>query len=135
MTPPPCILVVDDEPDILRFIQVNLERYGCVVETADSGVRALARLRVCCPDILVADVMMPEMDGYELLDAIRQDGALRDVPVILMTGKTSSIDGLRPFGPSGPDMYLTKPFNPAELIAFIKRLLPSFDPPVLLLPN
>ncbi|MBB6051485.1 response regulator transcription factor [Armatimonas rosea] len=116
------ILAVDDEPNIVRLIQVNLERMGYTVETANNGVQALEKIRANRPDLVVSDVMMPEMDGFELLSSIRRDPALETLPVIMLTAKTQDKDVLSGYS-RGADMYLTKPFNPMELISFVKRIL------------
>ena len=120
----PRILVVDDEPHIVRLIQVNLERQGYQVETANNGAQALEKIRQSRPDLLVSDVMMPEMDGFELLANVRRDPVLMDLPVIMLTAKAQDNDVMTGYK-TGADMYLTKPFNPAELIAFAKRILSS----------
>lgn len=122
----PRILAVDDEPNIVRLIQVNLERHGYQVETANNGVQALEKIRANRPDLIVSDVMMPEMDGFELLTTIRKDAALQDLPVIMLTAKAQDKNVLEGYQ-RGADMYLTKPFNPAELLAFVKRILSSGD--------
>jgi len=118
------ILAVDDEPNIVRLIQVNLERMGYQVETANNGVQALEKIRASRPDLVVSDVMMPEMDGFELLSTIRRDPALEDLPVIMLTAKAQDKNVMEGYQ-RGADMYLTKPFNPMELIAFVKRILQS----------
>ena len=115
---------MDDEPHIVRLIQVNLERQGYQVETANNGAQALAKIRESRPDLLVSDVMMPEMDGFELLANVRRDPMLMDLPVIMLTAKAQDKDVMTGYQ-TGADMYLTKPFNPAELIAFAKRILSS----------
>ncbi len=120
----PRVLVVDDEVNIVRLIQVNLERQGYQVETANNGAQALAKIRESRPDLLVSDVMMPEMDGFELLSTIRRDPVLNDLPVIMLTAKAQDANVMEGYT-RGADMYLTKPFNPAELIAFAKRILSS----------
>ena len=120
----PYVLAVDDEPNIVRLMQVNLEKHGYRVETASNGAQALAKIRTHCPDLLVSDVMMPEMDGFELLANIRRDPSLADLPVIMLTAKAQDRDVMEGYR-TGADMYLTKPFNPAELIAFAKRILSS----------
>jgi two-component system alkaline phosphatase synthesis response regulator PhoP/two-component system response regulator VicR len=120
----PRILVTDDEPNIVRLIQVNLERQGFQVETANNGAQALAKIRANRPDLLVSDVMMPEMDGFELLSNIRRDPLLENLPVIMLTAKAQDRDVLEGYT-RGADMYLTKPFNPIELVTFAKRLLQS----------
>ncbi len=120
----PRILAVDDEPNIVRLIQVNLERDGYTVETANNGAQALAKIRQSRPDLLVSDVMMPEMDGFELLAHIRRDPMLADLPVIMLTAKAQDRDVMEGYT-RGADMYLTKPFNPMELKQFVKRILAS----------
>jgi DNA-binding response OmpR family regulator len=122
----PRILAVDDEPNIVRLIQVNLERHGYQVETANNGAQALAKIRENRPDLLVSDVMMPEMDGFELLSTIRRDPSLSDLPVIMLTAKAQDANVMEGYS-RGADMYLTKPFNPAELLQFVKRILTSLD--------
>ena len=118
----PRILAVDDEPNIVRLIQVNLERQGYQVETANNGAQALEKIRLSRPDLLVSDVMMPEMDGFELLSSIRRDPALEDLPVIMLTAKAQDRDVMEGYK-RGADIYLAKPFNPLELITFVKRIL------------
>ena len=118
------ILVVDDEPHIVRLMQVNLERQGYNVQTARNGAQALARIRQNRPAMLISDVMMPEMDGFELLRNVRADASLQDLPVIMLTAKSQDGDILRGYE-RGADMYLTKPFNPMELITFVKRIFDS----------
>ena len=118
------ILAVDDEVNIVRLIKVNLERHGFTVETANNGLEALNKIKESRPDMLVSDVMMPEMDGFELLANVRRDPTLMDLPVIMLTAKAQDRDVMEGYK-TGADMYLTKPFNPAELIAFAKRILSS----------
>ena len=120
----PRVLAVDDEPNIVRLIQVNLERHGYQVETANNGAQALAKIRENRPDLVVSDVMMPEMDGFELLKNIRMDAELAELPVIMLTAKAQDRDVMQGYS-TGADMYLTKPFNPAELLQFVKRVLSS----------
>ena len=122
----PRILAVDDEPNIVRLIQVNLERHGYQVETANNGAQALAKIKANRPDLLVSDVMMPEMDGMELLANVRRDPSLMDLPVIMLTAKAQDKDVLEGYT-RGADMYLTKPFNPQELLSFVKRILSAAD--------
>ena len=83
----PRILAVDDEPNIVRLIQVNLERDGYTVETANNGAQALAKIRQSRPDLLVSDVMMPEMDGFEFIRQLRTRDDWKLIPVIVVTAK------------------------------------------------
>jgi DNA-binding response OmpR family regulator len=118
------ILVVEDDPNILRQIEFNLKSHGYTVVTATSGVDALRQMLLQRPSLLITDIMMPEMDGYELVAALRRDHALSDLPVIMLTARTSEDDMVLGYT-SGTDLYLTKPFDPAELVAFVERILPS----------
>jgi len=116
------ILVVEDDPNILRQIEFNLQANGFEVETALTGAEALKRLMTRRPDLLITDIMMPEMDGYELVAALRNDEQLSDLPVIMLTARTQDADITHGYT-SGTDLYLTKPFNPHELISFVRRIL------------
>ena len=113
------ILVVDDEPKMVRFIRMNLKVEGCEVVEAHNGLEAIERVRADLPDLVILDVMMPEMDGFEALEAIRQ---VSDVPVIMLTVRADEED--RIYGLElGADDYLGKPFSPRELVSRIKAVL------------
>lgn len=113
------ILVVDDEPPILRLVKAKLKVDGYEVLTASRGEEALRIVEDEMPDLVVLDVMMPEMDGFETLRRIRQRS---QVPVIMLTARGSDADKLRGLQ-SGADDYVTKPFNPDELEARIAAIL------------
>jgi two-component system KDP operon response regulator KdpE len=113
------ILVVDDEPPIVRLVRAKLTADGYGVITADNGTEALARVREDRPDLVVLDVMMPGMDGYETLRKLR---ATSQVPVIFLTARAGDNDKMKGFN-SGADDYLTKPFNPDELSARVAAVL------------
>ena len=119
---PKKILAVDDERHIVRLVQVNLEKHGYEVVTAYDGKEALAKIESENPDLVVLDVMMPFMDGIEVLQTLRKNPATRDLPVIMLTAKAQDADVFRGWS-SGADCYLTKPFNPMELLSFVKRIL------------
>jgi CheY-like chemotaxis protein len=118
------ILAVDDEESITRIVRVNLERAGYTVETASSGSEALTLLLQRHYDLLISDVMMPEMDGLELLEHIRQSPELVNLPVILLTAQSTQTDITRGYT-KGTDLYLTKPFDPNELRLWVERMLAS----------
>ncbi len=118
------ILAVDDEKNIVRLVQVNLERAGYKVITAGDGKEALKKVADEKPDLIVLDVMMPYMDGFEVLQNLRRNPATRFLPVIMLTAKTQDADVFRGWQ-SGVDCYLTKPFNPVELLSFVKRIFDS----------
>jgi two-component system alkaline phosphatase synthesis response regulator PhoP/two-component system response regulator VicR len=123
---PKKILAVDDERHIVRLVQVNLERAGYQVVTAFDGKEALQKVEAEQPDLVVLDVMMPYMDGFEVLQTLRKNQSTRDLPVIMLTAKAQDADVFRGWQ-SGVDCYLTKPFNPMELIAFVKRIFSSME--------
>ncbi|MBC7223807.1 MAG: response regulator transcription factor [Anaerolineae bacterium] len=113
------ILVVDDEEKMVKFIQTNLEMDGFRVISAPNGAEAVEKVRTELPDLVLLDVMMPEMDGFEALERIRQ---ISDVPVIMLTVKGELEDKHAAFS-RGADDYLTKPFSPRELTDRIRAIL------------
>ncbi len=113
------ILVVDDEPTIVNTVRAYLEPEGFQVYTASDGVAALKAVRTFVPDLIVLDVMLPGMDGIEVLRRVRQESR---VYVLMLTAKAEETDKI--VGLSvGADDYLTKPFSPRELVARIKAIL------------
>jgi DNA-binding response OmpR family regulator len=115
----PTVLVVDDEPRILRFVRAELESAGFGVLTASDGDSALEIVEASNPDLVVLDVIMPGMDGFEVLRRLR---ARRAVPVVLLTARGNDADKVRGLD-LGADDYLTKPFSPDELSARIRAVL------------
>jgi two-component system, OmpR family, alkaline phosphatase synthesis response regulator PhoP len=120
------VLVCDDERHIVRLIQVNLERQGYQVVTAFDGKEGLEKVRSEKPDLVVLDVMMPYMDGFEVLKTLRREPATETLPVIMLTAKAQDKDVFEGYH-YGADMYLTKPFNPMELVTFVKRIAAGAD--------
>jgi len=120
------ILAVDDERHIVRLIQVNLERAGYQVVTAFDGADALKKVDADKPDLVVLDVMMPRMDGFEVLKRLQANPETREIPVIMLTAKAQDQDVFRGWA-SGVSAYLTKPFNPLELLTFVKRIFSGYD--------
>jgi DNA-binding response OmpR family regulator len=112
------VLIVDDEPRILQFLNMRLKASGYEVLTAASGLEALEQLQAQKPDLLVLDVVMPGMDGFETLKQVR---ALSSVPVIILSAKEASADKVRVLE-LGADDYLAKPFSPDELVARIEAV-------------
>jgi DNA-binding response OmpR family regulator len=116
------ILVVDDEPEAVELVEFNLKQAGYAVTTAADGAEALKKARTQMPDLIVLDVMLPEMDGFEICKVLRQDAATAKVPIIMLTAKAAEID--RVLGLElGADDYLTKPYSPRELLLRIKKIL------------
>lgn len=120
------ILVVDDERHIVRLVQVNLERQGYQVLTAYDGVECLEKARAEKPDLIILDVMMPRMDGFEALQRLKTDPETSIIPVIMLTARAQDRDVLQGYQ-YGADLYLTKPFSPLELISLVKRVFESQD--------
>ncbi|HSM08986.1 MAG TPA: response regulator transcription factor [Gemmatimonadota bacterium] len=116
------VLVVDDEPDILSILVYQLSREGFRVSTAVSGRSAIETAIAEAPDLVVLDLMLPELDGYEVLAQLRGHDSTRAIPVILLTARTEEVERLRGFD-TGADDYVTKPFSPRELVARVKALL------------
>jgi DNA-binding response OmpR family regulator len=113
------ILIVDDEPGIVELAQLYLEREGFRVETVSDGASGLARVEALRPDLVVLDIMLPELDGFAVCREIRRR---TDTPILMLTARTEDADkivGLE----LGADDYLTKPFNPRELAARVKAIL------------
>src|SRR5690606_31720530 len=108
------ILVVDDEERMVRFIRMNLEHDGFQVVEAFNGKQALQKLRDTTPDLILLDVMMPDIDGFEVLETIRESG--NTVPVIMLTAKGEEDDRVRGLE-LGADDYITKPFSPREMVS------------------
>jgi len=113
------ILIVDDEERMVRFIRLNLEHDGYGVVEAFNGKQALQRLRDSVPDIILLDVMMPDLDGFEVLQMIRE---INNVPIIMLTAKGEENDRVRGLE-LGADDYITKPFSPRELVSRVKAVL------------
>ncbi len=120
--PQPKILIVDDEPNIVEAIRYNLEREGFRTLVAPDGKRALELAQREAPDLITLDVMLPELDGWEVCRLLRQDRRTKSILIIMLTVKgdeAEKIVGLE----LGADDYMTKPFSPKELVARVKALL------------
>jgi len=113
------ILVADDEERMVRFIRLNLEHDGFQVVEAYRGAQAIDRLRSTLPDLILLDVMLPDLDGFEVLRIIRENSS---VPVIMLTAKGEEEDRVRGLE-LGADDYVTKPFSPRELVSRVRAVL------------
>jgi two-component system KDP operon response regulator KdpE len=127
MVPPAekLILVVDDEPRMVRFVRMNLELEGYQVAEARNGLEALEKVRDDLPDLVLLDVMMPDMDGFETLARLRE---ISTVPAIMLTVKGDEEDRIRGLE-LGADDYVTKPFSPRELASRIRAVLRRAEMP------
>lgn len=116
------ILVVDDEPHIVMMLEARLRKNGFEVTTAASGAEAMAQVKQDRPDLIVLDVMMPVMSGFEVCRLLKENPATKAIPVILLTAKSTERDQTLGIS-AGADAYVTKPYTPEELLGQIKELL------------
>ena len=116
------ILVVDDEIYIVHILDFSLGMEGYEVITALDGEQALEKVAIEKPDLIVLDIMMPKLDGYEVCKAIKSDAATKSIPVILLSAKGRNVDQKMGFD-VGADDYITKPFSPRKLVERINQLL------------
>lgn len=123
MTPPDekRVLVVDDEPDVTELLEFKLKQAGYLVRTLNDPLRALGLARDLRPEVIVLDVMMPDLSGLQLLKMIRADALLRDTPVLFLTAKGETADRLRGLE-VGADDYLAKPFDVREVVLRVQAL-------------
>ena len=121
------VLVVDDEDDIRELCRVNLEFEGYEVIDAADGEAALQLVRSDHPDVIFLDLMMPKMDGWEVLRQLKEDDATASIPVILLTAKTGENEQMRGWQ-EGILEYVSKPFNPLSLVEWAKRAMEPRDP-------
>jgi twitching motility two-component system response regulator PilG len=120
----PVVLVVDDSPTVRKIVQLTLQRERIHVVTAGDGLSALAAVADEQPDLILLDIMLPRMDGYNICQVVRRNMAFRDMPIIMLSGKDGLFDKMR--GKlAGSTEYITKPFDSAELVQTVKRHLDS----------
>lgn len=118
----PKILVVDDEPDAVDLVAFNLKQAGYEVTTAADGAEALRKARLVVPELIILDLMLPEMDGLEVCKLLRRDPATAPVPIIMLTARAAELDRILGLE-LGADDYITKPFSPRELVLRVKNVL------------
>jgi DNA-binding response OmpR family regulator len=125
------ILVVEDDPDQLEVISLNLKNAGFAIGTATNGIDALKKANSVSPDLIVLDVMMPELDGFAVCETLRENPGTASVPILMLTGLCSHISRLVGFEAGATD-YLIKPFDPDNLVSKVEKLLhhPSAPPDV-----
>jgi two-component system phosphate regulon response regulator PhoB len=116
------VLVVDDESDIVALVAYHLAKAGFQVATASDGIEAIDQVRRETPALVVLDLMLPGMSGFDVLESIRAEPATRAIPVLMLTARKDEPDKLRGLS-LGADDYLTKPFSPAELVLRVKAIL------------
>lgn len=116
------VLVVDDDPNIVRIVEINLTQEGYAVHSASNGEEALECIARERPDLVVMDVTMPRMDGFEALKRLKADPATAGIPVVMLTARSQDEDVFEGYG-SGAQWYLGKPFEPEELRWVVRHVL------------
>lgn len=116
------LLLIDDDPNLILLVRDYLEFRGYEVKTAENGRDALEILSRHVPNLIICDVMMPEMDGYELVEQIRQDSRTNWIPVLFLSAKGQTQDRVKGLN-TGADIYMVKPFEPEELVAQVESSL------------
>ncbi|MGB3613017.1 MAG: response regulator transcription factor [Elainellaceae cyanobacterium] len=116
------LLLIDDDPNLILLVKDYLEFRGYDVITAENGREALSVLEETLPDMIICDVMMPEMDGYSLVEHVRQDPKTNWIPVLFLSAKGQSQDKVKGLS-TGADVYMVKPFEPEELVAQVESSL------------
>ncbi|MBI2298155.1 MAG: response regulator [Armatimonadetes bacterium] len=114
------ILVVDDEVALARLVQINLQREGHEARIAHDGAEALDAIAAGKPDLVILDVVMPKLDGFEVLQRLKADPETADIPVIMLTGRSDDESILKGWT-GGVLFYMTKPFDPLDLLAMVSR--------------
>jgi len=117
------ILCVEDEPEMIDLIRLILSRRGFETNGANGGKEGLEIIRREHPDLVLLDLMMPEMDGWEVYQQMKSDPATKDIPVIVVTAKAQSIDKVLGLHIAKVDDYITKPFSPQELLDSVDKVL------------
>lgn len=117
------VVYVEDDPEMIDLVRLILARKGYEVIGATSGQEGLTLIRQTRPAAILLDLMMPEMDGWEVYQQIKADEAIREIPVIIITARAQSIDRVLGLHIAKVDDYLTKPFSPQELIDSLERVL------------
>ena len=117
------IVCIEDEPDMIDLVRLILGNHNYEVHGALGGREGLELVRELKPDLVLLDLMMPEMDGWQVLQTIRVEEGISDIPVVILTAKSQSIDKVLGLHIARVDDYVTKPFGPQELLASIKRVL------------
>jgi len=120
-----CILCVEDEPEMIDLIRLILGRRGFDVKGASGGVEGLKMIRQEMPDLVLLDLMMPDMDGWEVYQQMKADDKTKHIPVIVVTAKAQSIDRVLGLHIAKVDDYIAKPFSPQDLMNSVEKVLKS----------
>ena len=117
------VVCIEDEPEMIDLVRLILGRKGFQVIGANGGVEGLDTVRREKPDLVLLDLMMPDMDGWEVYQQMKADAELRDIPVVVVTAKAQSIDKVLGLHIAKVDDYITKPFGPQELLESVAKIL------------
>lgn len=120
----PRILIVDDEPNIVLALEILMKREGYEIRTVGDGERAVEAAEAFRPDLILLDVMMPRMDGFEVCQRIRADASLKDISIVMLTAKGREVEREKGLA-LGADLYITKPFSTREVVRKVKEMLAS----------
>src|ERR1039457_2948774 len=120
------IFVVDDDADLVELLSFNLKKAGFAIGTAFDGVEALKKARSIAPDLILLDVMLPELDGLAVCEILRRDSATASIPVIMLTALTGELGRLAGLE-SGANDYVTKPFSAKQLVSKVAELIEKRD--------
>lgn len=118
----PRILIVDDEPNLVLALELLMKREGYEIHTAEDGEKAIAAAENLRPDVILLDVMMPKVDGYEVCQRLRAQPALKDVAIVMLTAKGREVEREKGMA-LGADLYITKPFSTREVVRKVKEVL------------
>jgi len=122
------ILIVDDEPNIVLALELLMKKEGYEVHTVDDGERAVQAAKDLRPDLILLDIMMPRMDGYEVCQRLRSDALLKDVRIIMLTAKGREVEREKGLA-LGADLYITKPFSTRQVVMKVKEILAAKSGP------
>ena len=117
------VVCIEDEPEMIDLVRLILGRKGFNVIGANGGIEGLETVRRLRPDLILLDLMMPDMDGWEVYQQVKADPALREIPVVVVTAKAQSIDKVLGLHIAKVDDYITTPFGPQELLESVEKIL------------
>jgi two-component system alkaline phosphatase synthesis response regulator PhoP len=120
------ILIVDDDVDILNLLSFNLKKAGFAVGTASDGIEAIKKVRSLEPDLVLLDLLLPELDGFAVCEILRRDKTTATIPIIIVTALSSELSRLAGMD-CGADAYVTKPFSPRQLVSKVDDVLKKLD--------
>ncbi|HEY4667362.1 MAG TPA: response regulator [Anaerolineales bacterium] len=121
------VVCIEDEPEMIDLVRLILGRRGFEVVGANGGLEGLELVASEKPDLVLLDLMMPDMDGWEVYQRMKSDEALREIPVVVVTAKAQSIDKVLGLHIAKVDDYITKPFGPQELLESVEKILGPID--------